>query len=140
WICFIRMHAAVKEFSNIPNDSRIIDVSNYAEMSELLLVTDFLISDYSSCVGDFALLERPIILFQPDRAEYMKNDREFYFDIDKSTYFIARDIDELINIIKNTELHTFKDNTKKILSFYGCYETGKSTENITRYILNYISK
>lgn len=139
WICFIRMHAAVIEFSNIPNDSRIINVSDYAEMSELLLVTDFLISDYSSCVGDFALLERPIVLFQPDRIEYMKSDREFYFDIDESPYFVAKDTDELINIINDTELYRFKNNTKNILDFYGCYETGKSTENISNYILKFIS-
>src|SRR5699024_4497483 len=40
WICFIRMHAAVVKFSSIPYDNRIIDISSYAEMSELLLITD----------------------------------------------------------------------------------------------------
>jgi CDP-glycerol glycerophosphotransferase len=39
-------------------------------MSELLLITDLLITDYSSCAGDFALLGKPIFLFQSDIEEY----------------------------------------------------------------------
>ena len=53
-------------------------------MADLLLIADMLITDYSSCAGDYALLKRPMVLYQADRQEYLERDRTFYFDIDES--------------------------------------------------------
>ena len=41
-------------------DPRVRDATAWEQMSELLLVSDMLITDYSSCGGDFALLRRPL--------------------------------------------------------------------------------
>jgi CDP-glycerol glycerophosphotransferase (TagB/SpsB family) len=41
-----------------------------AEINDLLVVTDILITDYSSSVIEFALLHRPIVLLVGDLAEY----------------------------------------------------------------------
>ncbi len=40
---------------------------------ELLVVTDILISDYSSVIYDFAFFNRPMVLFTPDFAEYERS-------------------------------------------------------------------
>ena len=57
----------------------MIDVSDYPEVNELLLVTDVLVTDYSSIIFDFALLGRPMGFFAPDVADY-ERERGFYFD------------------------------------------------------------
>jgi CDP-ribitol ribitolphosphotransferase len=56
-----------------------IDVSDWPEMNELLIVSDVLVTDYSSAIFEFALLGRPIAVFAPDRRDY-EGERGFYLD------------------------------------------------------------
>lgn len=60
-------------------DRFVIDVSGEAELNDLMLVADVLVTDYSSAIYEFALLERPIAFFAPDRAAY-ELERGFYLD------------------------------------------------------------
>ena len=57
----------------------VIDASGYPEVNELMLVSDVLVTDYSSVIFEFALLERPIALFAPDLPEH-EAAHGFYFD------------------------------------------------------------
>jgi teichoic acid ribitol-phosphate primase len=57
----------------------VIDVSDHPDMNELMLVSDVLVTDYSSAMYEFALLERPIAFFAPDHAAY-EGERGFYLD------------------------------------------------------------
>lgn len=136
WVCFVRAHSAVNGIAGIPKGEKFIDVSLYEDMNELLLISDILITDYSSSAGDFALVKRPIILFQNDREEYLKKDRTFYFDINKSPYMVVFNQDELIEIIKKLNINTIIKNCKEILDFYGTHETGKAAEAVVNYIIS----
>ncbi|MEC1760389.1 CDP-glycerol glycerophosphotransferase family protein [Schinkia azotoformans] len=136
WICITRAHSAVSGLSGIPMSEKIIDVSLYEDMSDLLLVSNMLITDYSSSAGDFALLNRPIILFQNDRNEYLEKDRTFYFDIEDSPFLVAMNQQDLIKIIKQINLNDIENNCKSILNFYGTNETGKSSEAVINYLVS----
>ena len=57
----------------------VIDVSDHPEMNDLMLVSDVLVTDYSSAVYEFALLGRPMAFFAPDHAAY-EAERGFYLD------------------------------------------------------------
>lgn len=57
----------------------VLDVSDYPEMNDLMLVSDILVTDYSSAIYEFALLGRPIAFFAPDDAAYT-DERGFYLD------------------------------------------------------------
>ena len=58
----------------------VIDVSDEPEIDELMLVSDVLVTDYSSAIYEFALLERPMAFFAPDHAAY-EAERGFYLEI-----------------------------------------------------------
>jgi len=137
WICLTRAHSAASGFEK-QQDDRVIDVTSYEDMAELLLITDMLITDYSSSAGDFALLGRPIILFQNDREEYSKNDRTFYFNIDESPFKVVKSRAELIDKIKEMDMDmaAVQENCRDILAFYGTFETGKSSEAVVNYIIS----
>ncbi|WP_418792203.1 CDP-glycerol glycerophosphotransferase family protein [Phosphitispora sp. TUW77] len=137
WVCLVRAHSAVKGLQGIPiDDFRICDVTSYEDMSELLLVSDFLITDYSSSAGDFILLNRPVVLIQSDREDYIKHDRTFYFDIDKSPYLIAKTQEKLINLIQRMDWTTIPQNCEEIRAFYGTVESGEASKKVVEYIIS----
>ncbi|MGW5068759.1 CDP-glycerol glycerophosphotransferase family protein [Streptomyces cyaneofuscatus] len=58
----------------------VIDVSRHHDVSELLALADVLVTDYSSIMFDFALLDRPVLLYAPDLDTYAA-ERGSYFDL-----------------------------------------------------------
>lgn len=64
----------------------VIDITKSTIDPQILLRnTDILICDYSSAYIDYLLLDRPIIFYNYDIADYVINDREMYFDYDEVT-------------------------------------------------------
>jgi CDP-ribitol ribitolphosphotransferase len=57
----------------------VVDVSAEPDINRLMLVSDVMVTDYSSAIFEFALLGRPIGFFAPDLEEY-ERERGFYFD------------------------------------------------------------
>lgn len=60
---------------------RVVDVTGYPDVSELLLAADALITDYSSVMFDFTATGKPIYFFVPDLDHYRGRLRGFYFDL-----------------------------------------------------------
>ena len=57
----------------------VIDVSDHPDINALMLASDVLVTDYSSAIFEFALLDRPMAFFAPDLAQY-EHERGFYVD------------------------------------------------------------
>lgn len=130
WIGLLRGHPDINGITGYHDSSVIMDVSSYQDMADLLLISDILITDYSSCAGDFALTKRMIILFQPDLEEYTNNERGLYFDMKESPYYIVKNQKELENLIMNHGIKQAEKNCEEILDFYKTIETGKSANII----------
>ncbi|MEU6845867.1 CDP-glycerol glycerophosphotransferase family protein [Streptomyces sp. NPDC046716] len=58
----------------------VLDVSAHHDVSELLCLADVLVTDYSSIMFDYALLDRPLVHFAPDLDDYSA-ERGSYFDL-----------------------------------------------------------
>ena len=100
----IRMHPFVTSSLTIPPRyrDRMLDLSDYPEFNDLLLVTDLLITDYSSAIFDYALLDRPVVFYVPDLADYSRG-RGFYYDFEEYAYGpVARDFDGLLGLLGTT--------------------------------------
>ncbi|GAB2930034.1 bifunctional glycosyltransferase/CDP-glycerol:glycerophosphate glycerophosphotransferase [Micromonospora polyrhachis] len=59
---------------------RARDVSAYPSVEELYLASDVLVTDYSSVMFDYAVLDRPIVVYAPDWQAY-RLVRGVYFDV-----------------------------------------------------------
>ncbi|GAA3987465.1 bifunctional glycosyltransferase/CDP-glycerol:glycerophosphate glycerophosphotransferase [Streptomyces marokkonensis] len=59
---------------------RVVDVTGHPRVEELYLAADALITDYSSAMFDYAVLDRPIISYAPDWETYSVV-RGTYFDL-----------------------------------------------------------
>jgi CDP-glycerol glycerophosphotransferase len=81
-----------------------LDVSDYPDPMELLLVADVLVTDYSSLVFDFASTGRPILFFTPRFEEYRDEIRGFSFDFESvAPGPLLRTTDDLIAALRNTD-------------------------------------
>jgi CDP-glycerol glycerophosphotransferase len=83
WVLLIRGHhlmAGGIQAPAIPGFT--IDVTGYPDIGDLLLVTDALITDYSSVTFDFAPTGRPMLFFTYDLEQYRDQIRGFYFDFE----------------------------------------------------------
>ena len=102
------------------------DLSKERDINDLLLVTDVLITDYSSVIFDYAFINKPIIYFAYDLEKY-KEERGLYFDYEEYIYGqIAKNDDELIEAIKLKDMALDKRN-KFIEKFLGACD-GHSTQ------------
>ena len=134
WRCLYRAHY-LNTALNVRQDDRLMDVTAWPEMAELLLVTDMLITDYSSCGGDFALLRRPLFLYHADVEDYLRQSRSFYFDVEKSPFLVAHSQEELERLIDATGPEAARENCEALDRFFGTTETGHASEAVCRYIM-----
>jgi teichoic acid ribitol-phosphate primase len=83
-VLLVRAHPFVRARLNLGSLPKgfAIDVSDHPDINELMLVSDVLVTDYSSVMYEFALLERPIAFFAPDHAAY-EAERGFYLDLER---------------------------------------------------------
>jgi teichoic acid ribitol-phosphate primase len=80
-VVLVRLHPFVQSRTAIGPELEgfAIDVSDHPDINELMLVSDVLLTDYSSAIFEFALLGRPMVFFAPDYEAY-EAERGFYFD------------------------------------------------------------
>jgi CDP-ribitol ribitolphosphotransferase len=80
-VVLMRLHPFVRSALRIPEELAgfAFDVSDHPDINELMLVSDLLVTDYSSAIYEFSLLGRPICFLAPDHQAY-EGERGFYFD------------------------------------------------------------
>lgn len=139
WIILIRLHPNIAKKSKELklNKNFIIDVSDYDDMQELMLVSDILVSDYSSAMFDFALTKKPCFIYANDISQY-KDDRDFYFDVNKLPFSLARDNKELESKILNFDSNKYRDDVKKFLADFKFKESGLASKAILYWLKNHI--
>jgi CDP-glycerol glycerophosphotransferase len=109
-------------------------------MADLLLVTDLLITDYSSCAGDFLLTGKPVVLAHFDRESYQSKDRQLWVDATEAGYLVARNQQELNDILKRIDTYDHKTINEKVLQYYGTKESGHASETVAQRILQELKK
>lgn len=139
WIGLIRLHPNIANLKNkliLPD--AVLDVTAYPDMQELLMVSDCLITDYSSCVFDFGMTGKKAFLYALDMEEYQK-DRDLYFKLEELPFSLAQSPEELSNNIRNFDQAEYRN---KLNAFFndecGVYEGGHASESTAKIILKRI--
>ena len=75
--------------------------SSNQDIQELYLVSDMLITDYSSVMFDYSILRRPMIFFAYDIEKYKEQIRGFYFNLEEEAPGpIVKDSIDLVKSVK----------------------------------------
>lgn len=120
------------------NRPRVIDVTKYPDMQELLCAADILVTDYSSSIWDYALLGRPALLYVPDLELYEAKDRGFFTPISEWPGIVCRDADALYEALYGLDEEACREKAKKHLEQFQSYECGKACEITEQAIRNFI--
>lgn len=114
---------------------RVVDVTRYHDMQELLAVADMLITDYSSSMFDFAMQYRPCLLYATDADAY---DRGFYFDLRELPFPLAESEDELVDVIEHFDSESYKSNVTRFFDErVGLTERGCASKALTRWMVDH---
>ena len=125
----------IKKITNHNNlkDNVCIDVTSYPDMQDLEVAADALITDYSSCIYDFALTRKPGFLFTPDLENYRKN-RGFYTDVSEWPYSFAESNQKFLEMIDEFDKSTFLLKNKEYLRKINSFDKGTATKKLLDYI------
>jgi CDP-glycerol glycerophosphotransferase len=84
-----------------PRHPRVTDVSSFPSVETLYLAADVLITDFSSVMFDYAILDKPLVIFAPDWEVY-KAVRGVTFDLEAAPPGVfARTFDELVTAFRS---------------------------------------
>lgn len=135
WYFLCRYHRYQDDSMDIRVKGKdVIDVMDYPDMQELLCAADILITDYSSCVWDYAFLKRPCFLFVPDKEAYTA-DTGFYVSLDEWPFAQAEDMEGLADNISSYDSEQAEQAVNAHLKQLGSYETGSCCERVAERIM-----
>ena len=139
WGVFLRAHPnTIDSFNTIQEN--IIDVSNEEDMHDLICASDILISDYSSVMWDFAQTRRPIIMYVDDIDNYTKNDRALYSFFYDLPYYMAKNNNELIEVINRIDKEDYLQRLENFFKKCNSHENGTACKQLFEYIENSIRR
>jgi len=133
YIILFRAHYFVaNEFDFKKYKNFVYDVSKYDDVNELYIISDVLITDYSSVFFDYSILKKPIIFYMYDLENYQNKLRDFYIKLDELPGKIVEKEESLITEIENIQNFQYDDRYKQFNSKYSYLEDGKSSERLCK--------
>ena len=139
-IILVKLHYLVKDSADWSNyDGFIYKCDQSWDIQELYLISDILVTDYSSVMFDFSILKRPMIIYAYDYEKYRDNLRGFYFNIfEEFPGPIVENTPDLIHSIKNYDFKEYKKKYKKFLNKFTNFDDGNASSRIVDLILENI--
>lgn len=118
-LLLIKQHPKLLDI-NLGQFRNIAKLSNKMDIYMILPFVDMLITDYSSVMFDFMLLNRPVILYQYDKNYYEYYERGFYTEIKKiveDNFLIVENFTELLDKLTNININV-SYNSEAILKLW----------------------
>lgn len=115
----------------------VYNVSDYDDINDLYIVSDLLITDYSSVFFDYAILKRPILFYMYDYKNYKTKLRDFYLDLKELPGPIIEKQEDLIKDIKQIDkvFNKYKEHYQSFNKKFNPYEDGKSSIRVVKEII-----
>ena len=119
YVILLRMHYWVVDQLDLKGlEDFVINVSKYSDITDIYLISDICMTDYSSVFFDYANLRRPILFYMYDLEKYRDVLRGFYLDINKDLPGpILTTNDEVVDALKNID-EIKKNYNSKYETFY----------------------
>lgn len=135
YVLLFTAHYEVAKLLNFPeNHPFVVNAFKYPRINDLMLISDILISDYSSIIFDYSILERPILSYAYDYELY-KRERGIYDGYENMFMRgIFKKEKEIVAYIKMINYEEECIHTKKYIKDKYVIANGRSTEECVRHI------
>lgn len=131
WKFCVKLHPhLISKSDQLKYGKDVLDLTKYDDIQELLVITDVLISDYSSLMFDFGLTKRPCFLYVPDLEEYTNQDRKLYFDIEQLPFINTKSSVDLVEKIRCFDKEIYNKELDRFLDSIGSFEHGDACEKL----------
>ena len=140
WTVAIRIHAQLRPFATDYQQTHpdVMDVTDYQDMQRLLMATDVMVSDYSSCIFDAALRRIPCFTYANDFDQYKNEERGVYYDMEELPFPYARDNDEMERNVLAFDKEAYLRKWDAFADRMGLHETGHAARDIAEKINDYM--
>lgn len=130
YILLLKLHPGTKS-KDIQVDNKFsYNFSDYSNTADLLIISDILISDYSSIIFEFSIMKKPILFYAYDVEEYIR-DRGFYYNYyDFIPNKISYTTEEIIKVVINQEWDL--ERIEKFARYFFNPFDGNSTERVLK--------
>lgn len=132
YILLVRAHYAVSASLGIKDSNFVRDVSNYPCLNDLYIISDMMISDYSSTFFDYSILDRPMFCFAYDLEEYEEK-RGLYLKIEEVLPCgVDKTEDELLKHIVEGNVSDYSKKTAQFHRQFASYAGGASKKVVDK--------
>lgn len=108
------------------------------DIAELYLIADVLITDYSSVMFDYSILQRPMIFYAYDLEDYKDKLRGFYFDfVNEAPGPIVTTTKELVEEIENYDYTKYKQKYEAFISKFNHTDKGDASKKVVDLITSH---
>jgi CDP-glycerol glycerophosphotransferase len=136
YVVILRLHYFVSSSIDVSkNKGFAYNLSTYDDITDLYLISDLLITDYSSVMFDYAILNRPMLFFTYDLELYRDQLRGMYIDFEEEAPGpLARTTDDILEAVKNIKEYNGRYGTKmqQFRQKYCQYDDGHASENVIK--------
>lgn len=141
WKILLRLHPNIfAAADNISFDERfVINASHYPDIQDLYIVSDFLITDYSSVIFDFALLKRRAAFYADDIDDYM-SDRGVYISLFDLPFEVCQNNDDAEKMILMFDDERYSEKLNEFFEEQEFSDNGTAASSATEWILKHMLK
>jgi CDP-glycerol glycerophosphotransferase len=134
YVVLLRMHYWIVDKLDLSGyDGFIYNVSNYDDVTELYMISDICMTDYSSVFFDYANLKRPILYYTYDLDKYRDVLRGFYLDMEKDLPGpLLQTNDEVVDALKNIDKiqEVYKERYEEFYNKFCCIDDGNAAKRV----------
>lgn len=139
YVVLLRTHHYISDHIDVSGlGDFVINLSSYDDISEIYLISDICITDYSSVFFDYANLKRPILFYTYDFDKYKNQLRGFYIDMNTEVpgpllYTSEQVVQAIEDIDEITE--EYKEQYDQFYDRFCCYDDGHASEHVAEAML-----
>ncbi len=141
WTMLIRFHPKLRHYAKgcLEAQPEVMDVTDYPDMQQLLMATDVMVSDYSSCVFDAALRRIPCFTYATDFEAYKYEERGVYYEMEELPFPYAKNNDEMEQNVKAFDMEEYLKKWDAFAVRMGLNETGHAAKDIAQKMADFLN-
>ena len=141
WTMLIRFHPKEGLYAKGYQEGHpeAMDVTDYPDMQRLLMATDVMISDYSSCIFDAALRRIPCFTYATDFSHYKYEERGVYYEMEELPFPYAKNNDEMEHNVKAFDMEDYLKNWDAFCVRMGLNETGHAARDVAAKMADFLN-